>query len=219
MRTVYCTATKSWVTCTPEIEAVMRREGESPNAPNRSAVIFGGARTGPGQATDTGTVTETIVESFKASFLEQFAAGLLAARNERTDRLRAALGTLSNNEVTEAAEQLQAARKAEGKPLGIMEAATEVLGDRREEFEAAEARAMNAPHEARMRAFNRARQEPPVPSLAEREAAVANDPTIHAEAELMVSREGVGYLDAVRKIEHTRALEARLEAAKLAAKG
>ncbi|GEM_PF-2234003 len=53
------------------------------------------------------------------------------------------------------------------------------------------------------------------PSLAERERAVEADPTLGLEAELMAAKEGIGFLDAVRKIEHTRTLEARLEAAKV----
>lgn len=124
----------------------------------------------------------------------------------------ATLSGLTDLEVSEAVLRLQATRKAEGKELSFQAATKEILAGREDEFMAGQMREMNRPHVERMRAFNRARQEP-VPSLDEREAAVANDPTIHAEAELMASREGINFLDAIRKIERTRTLEARVAAA------
>lgn len=166
----------------------------------------------PRTAPPENAITKTLAREIELAIITGVVREL---RAEPSSVSHGVLTTLNHDEVTAAAERLQAARKAEGKPLGIMEAAKEVLGDRVDEFMAAERRAMNRPYVERMRAFDRAQASAArAPSLDEREAAVANDPTIHAEAELMASREGIGYLDAVRKIERTRTLEARVAARK-----
>lgn len=200
MRTVYCTATKSWVTCTPEIEAVMRREGESPNAPNRSAVIFGGTRTGPGQATDTDT--KAIVDAFKASFREQFEAGLVAAREERTDRLRAALSsTPDERELIEKSEALSAERKKTNPSFSMLSAARELVA--------------SAENPEAWRDHIEGRSPAPKAGLSESERAeLVASPAFALEAEKRSLASGINVLDAAREILRDRDLDARIGVAK-----
>jgi hypothetical protein len=209
MRNVWCTTTNSWVVCTPEIEAAMARgEAGRVNAGTESQ-----RQTGDVQAGRRPSNVDAIATDLSRKITAAIIAHVVREMRSSSPTGPPALSTLDDASVTAAAERLQVARKAEGKELDFMTCVREVVAGREGEFLANLAREDAREHRERMRAFNRARQEP-APSLDEREAAVESDRSFYAEAGLISDREGIDILAAARKLEHTRTLEARLVAAK-----